>query len=269
MPELSIITVNLNNLAGLQKTIDSVFDQSYQNFEYLIIDGDSIDGSKELIKKNVNKFSYWISERDEGIYNAMNKGIVKAKGEYLLFLNSGDFLIDENSLSHFFINNTREEIICADIRINENGQYWIKQAPDKLSFDYFTQNTLPHQSAVIKKTLFDRAGLYNEKLKFVADWKFYLDVLCKFNATYKHLPVTISEYNFDGITSRSENAKALQKEREDILANEYSIFYEDYKNYHENRALLKNYRNSRAHTIMDKVMQWPIYQFFKRRTWFK
>ena len=263
MIKLSIITINYKNAAGLQKTIDSVFSQTYREFEYIIIDGGSKDGSKEIIEFHKDKLSYWVSEKDSGIYNAMNKGISKAEGEYLLFLNSGDFLIDEHSLSHFFLTNCDEDIICGDILINEKGKYWVKSAPDTLSFEYFTYDTLPHQSALIKRTLFDKVGLYNEELKFVADWKFYLDALCKFNATYKHISATVCEYNYDGISSIPENATALHKEREEIIEREYPLFYEDYKKFKKAKAELRNFKSSRAHSILAKLMHWRIYKIFK------
>ena len=89
-----IITINYNDAAGLKKTIDSVINQTYTEFEYIIIDGGSSDSSLQIIKENANQINYWVSETDKGIYNAMNKGIEAAKGEYLLFLNSGDYLLD-------------------------------------------------------------------------------------------------------------------------------------------------------------------------------
>ena len=89
-PKFSIITVNYNNLEGLKKTVESVKNQTYQKFEYIVIDGGSYDGSLEFIKDNESLLDYWVSEPDSGVYQAMNKGIEKATGEYLLFLNSGD-----------------------------------------------------------------------------------------------------------------------------------------------------------------------------------
>jgi glycosyltransferase involved in cell wall biosynthesis len=91
--KLSIITVNLNNIGGLQKTFESVFNQLFSDYEYIVIDGGSTDGSVDIIAQNAIKISYWISERDNGIYHAMNKGIQVSKGEYILFLNSGDSLL--------------------------------------------------------------------------------------------------------------------------------------------------------------------------------
>ena len=93
--KLSIITINYNNLAGLRKTVESVLAQTYREFEYIVIDGASTDGSAEYVRAQADKLTYWVSEQDTGIYNAMNKGVRAATGEYVLMLNSGDFLVDE------------------------------------------------------------------------------------------------------------------------------------------------------------------------------
>src|SRR5690348_17657794 len=109
MPKLSIITINLNNVKGLQKTMESVFAQTFTDYEYIIIDGGSTDGSVSEIKKHQNKLVYWISENDKGIYNAMNKGIVKANGEYILFMNSGDYLYTDNTIKEVFQKSNNED----------------------------------------------------------------------------------------------------------------------------------------------------------------
>ena len=100
--KLSIITINYNNREGLKRTIESVVNQTFTDFEWILIDGGSTDGSKELIEQYSNRFSYWVSEPDNGIYNAMNKGLRAAKGDYLQFLNSGDRLYNAQSLASCF-----------------------------------------------------------------------------------------------------------------------------------------------------------------------
>src|ERR1700741_3090435 len=98
MPKISIITINYNDKTGLEKTISSVAGQSYADYEFIVIDGGSTDGSVEVIKKHESKISEWVSENDSGIFNAQNKGANKATGNYLLFLNSGDVLADKDVL---------------------------------------------------------------------------------------------------------------------------------------------------------------------------
>ncbi|MCC6690867.1 MAG: glycosyltransferase, partial [Bacteroidia bacterium] len=121
MPKLSVISINLNNRLGLEKTIKSVIDQSFQDFEYIVIDGASTDGSIDVIKANADKFSYWVSEKDKGIYHAQNKGIAHANGEYLLFLNSGDYLYSSNVLQTFFSKNYSEDILYGDLMLDNGG----------------------------------------------------------------------------------------------------------------------------------------------------
>ena len=119
---LSIITVNYNNKDGLQKTIDSVISQTFKDFEWIVIDGGSTDGSRELIEKNKNYFSFWCSEHDKGVYNAMNKGIVHAKGEYLNFMNSGDCFVSNKVLEKIFSNDYTNDILYGNVVTFKNNK---------------------------------------------------------------------------------------------------------------------------------------------------
>lgn len=121
--KLSIITVNLNDKTGLEKTIKSVISQSFSDFEFIIIDGESTDGSIDIINQYKSKISYWVSEKDSGIYNAMNKGIRQAKGEYLYFLNSGDALHNENVLHHIFNDDPHAPFICGNFYMEVGGSW--------------------------------------------------------------------------------------------------------------------------------------------------
>ena len=117
--KLSIITVNLNNCDGLQKTIDSVVSQTFKDFEWIVIDGGSTDGSKELIEQYADHFTYWVSEPDKGIYNAMNKGIRVAKGDYLQFLNSGDYLYDRTTLEKCLLPQNNADVIYGNLYLTD------------------------------------------------------------------------------------------------------------------------------------------------------
>ena len=111
---LSVITINMNNRKGLERTIKSVVCQIFADFEYIVIDGASVDGSADVIREYADKIHYWISEPDTGIYNAMNKGILQAKGDYCLFLNSGDALYTTTVLEEVFNQNFSEDIIIGN-----------------------------------------------------------------------------------------------------------------------------------------------------------
>jgi glycosyltransferase involved in cell wall biosynthesis len=229
-PRLSIITINRNNAPGLAKTIKSVIGQSFRDFEYLVIDGDSTDESVEIIKGTEKDLAYWISEPDTGIYNAMNKGIVKAKGEYCYFLNSGDRLFDEHSLSKLFAYPCKEDIIYWNTTFERtNRPHEIKTFPAELTFNFFFHNTLGHQASIIKKSLLTSLGMYDEKIKYSADWIFYIRAIVGAGCSYKYLDINISVFNTEGFSGQGESLQEIYREKEDFYRNHYPFFYEDYK----------------------------------------
>ncbi len=224
---LSIITINFNDKEGLTQTINSVLTQTFSDFEYIVIDGGSNDGSKAVIEANQDKLSFWVSEPDHGIYNAMNKGIKKAKGDYLLFINSGDCLKSESSLTDFIalVNNDFKDIIYGNILINDITP-WEKTYPDHLSFNYLVDDALPHPSTLIRRSCFD-SNLYDETLKIVSDWKFFIIGICKLNYSYKHIHYTLSVFNLDGVSSQQN--QLVTKERQLVLNTHFSVLLNDYK----------------------------------------
>jgi glycosyltransferase involved in cell wall biosynthesis len=228
MLKLSIITINLNDVYGLRKTINSVFSQNNSNYEFIIIDGGSKDGSLDEIYINSDKINFWVSEPDKGIYNAMNKGILKAKGEYLLFLNSGDFLFHENVLNEIqdYLNNF--DLIYGNLMEDKNKLLIKHTFPKKLSFKYFLLGTIPHPCTFIKRTLFDKVGLYNEKFKIVSDWEFFIKAVCIFNSSYIYVEKSISVINTFGLSYTPENADLIAKEKETTLSTYFSDVIKDY-----------------------------------------
>jgi glycosyltransferase involved in cell wall biosynthesis len=222
--KLSVITINYNNRTGLEKTIKSVIGQDFGDFEYVIIDGGSTDGSKELIEANKERLHYWVSEKDKGIYNAMNKGIAAARGEYLLFLNSGDYLYEPDSLTKAFACIGDEAICSCDIRVHESktDSYQVWPAPDTLSYSFFLNTTLNHQSTFIRRELFERYGPYSETNIVGADWEFFFLVLGVHSHTYKKVPVIVSVYNLDGFSANlSPEMKAVQKRDGDAVIDRF------------------------------------------------
>ena len=217
-PLISIITINFNDKIGLQRTFDSVFAQDYQDFEYIVIDGGSNDGSKELIEENTGKISYWISEPDKGIYNAMNKGIKVANGEYLLFLNSGDKFYNKKSLILSSNYLEREDIIYGDLEVVNEVRTFIKKYSQEVSLFYFLYESLPHPATFIKKSAFEKFGFYDENLKIVSDWKWFLVSICTQNASFKKIKVVISTFYLDGVSSNEENKAEIVNERDLVLS---------------------------------------------------
>jgi len=228
---LTIITINYNNLSGLQKTLKSVLNQTSKNFEYIIVDGSSTDGSIEVIKQYENssiEYFSWISESDSGIYNAMNKGIGLAKGEYIQFLNSGDILASNDVIEKMLqgIENKEQRAKNKEGVLILYGNM-LKPLPKGIyiyigfagrqptMLDFYT-GTLNHSSAYIKRSLFDTYGLYDESLKIVSDWKWFLQVIVLHgvNPDYKDIDVTVFDMN--GIST--VNSSLDKEERLQVLS---------------------------------------------------
>jgi glycosyltransferase involved in cell wall biosynthesis len=201
MSVLSVITVNKNNAAGLKKTIESVVSQTYKDFEFIVIDGDSDDGSKELIAEFGQHFHYSLSGNDSGIYQAMNKGIESSGGRYLLFLNSGDWLSHADVIKNIVPHLKGTDVISGDIDIYDRNQWHHMTSEEKLSVSYFLRISLYHQATFISRALFQQYGNYNETFKSTGDYEFFIRTLLKHGASYKHVPVLISNFVADGMSN--------------------------------------------------------------------
>jgi glycosyltransferase involved in cell wall biosynthesis len=229
MPKLSIITVNYNNLQGLKKTVKSVLVQIFTDFEFILVDGGSHDGSKEFIKAHANHFSFWVSEKDNGVYDAMNKGIQQANGDYLLFLNSGDYLTDNNALNKVFSIHSSKDIIYCDLFWEIDGQRIYQPYPDVLSFEHFIVKELPHQASFIRRELFSRLGLYDDAYRIIADWKFFILAVLKYNCSCEHIEYPVSVCDRKGISCDPLNAKTIKRGRNEIINRYFSVFLNDYE----------------------------------------
>ena len=215
---LSIITVNLNNLEGLKKTYESVVCQTFTDYEWLIIDGGSTDGSREFIEQHQDKFAYWCSEPDKGIYNAMNKGIVRAKGKYLNFMNSGDYFAGKDTLAKVFAIDRNEDIIYGLIANRHiNGSIITNPTQEKIFWYDLFPVAIHHQSAFIRKSLFNIVGLYEEDLKITADIRWFALAILNFGATYKFIPIKIAIFEGGGISTSTVCAKERAKQKRDII----------------------------------------------------
>ena len=254
--KFSIITVNLNNVEGLKRTIGSVVSQTFTDYEWLVIDGGSTDGSKEIVEQNQHLFSYWCSEPDHGIYNAMNKGIVHAKGDYLLFLNSGDEIYDKNVLSIIANLNSQADIISGQVERIDN-QSLLRKYHEKILLQLW-RDTLNHQGTFIKRSLF-KDILYDESFKIVSDWKFWWETLVFKNASYEIVDVVVGRQDMTGISS-SPCVKPWNHEREmvisEIIPNMFQEMIKDYNQHYAyiSRATILFNNNKRLYSIGSKFL---------------
>ena len=250
-PLLSIITINYNDAIGLEKTISSVVDQTYKEFEYLIIDGSSTDSSLKVIEKYIDNIQYWVSERDSGIYNAMNKGIKAATGKFLLFLNSGDVLSNSKALQEFVLNSDFDgDVIYGDYKF-ENGE---KIFPDQLTPLFFIRTSLPHQSTFFNKKVFDEMGLYDEKYRISADRAFYIKCFLSNKFIFKHITYHLCIFDLSGVSNDSSFVKRKELEDEVIFKENYGIFYEDYKNFILQQSQLNEAKRSTIIGIINRII---------------
>ena len=194
-PKISIITVAFNSVKTIQDTIVSILLQDYKNIEYIIIDAGSSDGTVEIIKSFGDKITYFISESDHGIYDGMNKGIKAAAGDLIGILNSDDFYPN-----NFILSNVR---------------YW--QAGDYSAFKIKNGWMLPHPTFFVKKSIYDRFGLYNTELKRAADYEMILKLLYKQNISVKYIPMILVNMRMGG-ASNSSLINRIKANKEDGLA---------------------------------------------------
>lgn len=203
VPKLSIISVCFNNKDGLIKTIESVRNQTYKDYEFIVIDGGSKDGSKDVIEANKGILSYWCSEPDGGIYQGMNKGIDHAKGEYCLFLNSGDWLADNKVLFEVFNNGYDEDILYGNVLKVKGRKKRIITYSKHLTFKDFYQVTpaVHHQASFIKRSMFVEYGKYREDTYMNADWCFFFKTIVQNNVTTRHLDILVSNCDATGVSN--------------------------------------------------------------------
>ena len=223
MTKLSIITINYNNAAGLKKTLDSVAAQTYTDFEHIIVDGASTDGSVDEIIAysqspiaNRHKIT-WLSEPDTGIYNAMNKGVRLAQGEYTLMLNSGDYMVDEQVIEKVIPLLDGTDIIQGNIIEEIKGSKYRNRGYGISNIDMFDimKGHFLHQASFCRKDLFTRYGMFDESYRIAGDTKFFMNCLGINNASFKYIDVDITNYDISGI-SASQDQRVLKIRNEEF-----------------------------------------------------
>lgn len=269
--KLSIVTICLNNLKELQQTVSSVINQTCDTYEYIIVDGDSIDGCKEYIAQT-SRIDYWISEPDTGIYNAMNKGVQMAHGEYILFLNSGDILYSEHVLEKVIPQLNGDDFYAGDYLTERNGKTKLLKSPQYMNIKFLLEGALMHQ-ATFTRTALLKENPYNEKYRIVADWAFLFNQWIFKGRSYKKLNTTISIFAMNGISTNRKNIEQRDTERQQVinqllptrilkaLLQRDSFSYDQYVEQNIHRALamppikrdLKLFRNSIKFLIRDLI----------------
>lgn len=260
-PMLSIVTVNLNNVDGLKKTFNSLFEQTWKNFELIVIDGGSTDGSKELIEGQTSQIKYWVSEEDTGIYNGMNKGLKQCSGKYVVFMNSGDYFLSFDTLKNCFtlIFHHHADVFYGQIKIDHNDKEKIITYPDKLNLSFLRIKVINHQACFFKLETLKALGGYSEKYPLAADYHYYLKAYLN-DKKFHPILFPIVKYDVTGVSSaKMDEYRAEMKKVWDETIPPILLYLEN--NYYK---LLSTIKGSLILRLAFKVREYKIKIFHEK-----
>ena len=220
MMKLSIITVNYNNREGLRRTAKSIAEQSFNDFEWLVIDGGSTDGSQDVMAQYASWITWSVSEPDGGIYEAMNKGLTRANGEFVQFLNSGDSFIDRSVLSKVFSDRCLADVNYGDQWCTRGEKIIEKRTyPDTMDLRFLFRAPLGHQASFIRAS-FAVAHPYRVKYTISADRAFFLELYLS-GASFHYLSLPVVYFDTNGVGSNDSTRESrriqLQKIKRELL----------------------------------------------------
>ncbi|MGE0085823.1 MAG: glycosyltransferase family 2 protein [Desulfococcaceae bacterium] len=207
--KISLITVCRNSAHTIEDCIKSVEKQNYPDLEYIIIDGGSTDGTVDRIKKYQHMINYWISEKDSGIFHAMNKGLQKAEGDIVGFINADDFFASDNILSKISaaLENTDYDGVYSDLiyvdqqNTDRSVRYWKSGefSKKKMRFGWFP----PHPTLYFRKSVYDRLGFFDDRMKVSADYDLMVRFLYCGNLHLKYIPCVSVKMRMGGVSNRN------------------------------------------------------------------
>lgn len=215
--KLSVITICYNE-KEIRRTCESIVNQSWQDFEWIVVDGGSTDGTLDILNEYKNRIDILISEKDNGIYNAMNKGIKLAKGEWLSFMNGGDTYYENSTLEKIFNNNDYQaSVLYGNVMVKDK----ITTPPKVMNLRYIGKYSIPHQASFIKKELFDKYGLYNEEYRIVSDYEKFC-IFYKNEEKFLNIPLCIANFDNNGVSCNPKYFNIVAQRKEEILNNIFS-----------------------------------------------
>jgi glycosyltransferase involved in cell wall biosynthesis len=213
VPTLTVITINRNNASGLKKTFASVLKQTDREFAYVVVDGASTDESKEIIAAT-SGIDAWISESDNGIYEALNKGIALSSSDYVLFINSGDRLAENTTIRDAKPHLGSADIVYGDMKIESSSRGWDGFMPSVIDLRQMMYDTLWHPVSFIRRDLFDRYGMYDTSFRICGDYDWFFNVIVDKHATTRHIHQFIAIFDLTGTSSIPENRALVASEKE-------------------------------------------------------
>lgn len=256
--KLSIVTINYNNLGGLQQTYASIVSQTFTDFEWIVIDGGSTDGSREFIEQHQSHFAYWCSEPDGGIYRALNKGVGFAHGEYISFMNAGDCYFEANTLQKVFSAPHKGDILYGDTLFVKENSEEVKRYTDTITFNWLRHFTINHQSSFTRRVIFDQLQ-FDPKYRILADRKFWMQSMLA-GFSFEHIPHVVARYDYCGYSTT--NIEKWEAERQAICNEllpqclneslDHAFIYEMHQDLQKAYSLLEHHGPCR------KLLHWCI-----------
>lgn len=225
--KLSIITVCRNEAARIAATAESVVRQASSDFEWIVLDGGSTDGTQAILDPYRSRMAYWASRKDGGIYAAMNEAVRHARGEYLHFLNGGDSLASETVVRDAAAH-ARGDLVVGNILIrypDENREQLRDHGAVGPDADYLYWRCFHHQSTWFRRDLFERYGGYDLTFRIAADWEFMCRTVLRHGATVQRLPVLMAVFHNDGQSARLRRSHQADSERRAIRRRYYPLGY--------------------------------------------
>ncbi len=240
MIKLSIVTINLNNSVGLEKTIKSVAAQTYAGIEYIVIDGNSTDSSISVIESLSAHISYWVSEKDSGLYDAMNKGLKQASGEYVFFLNSADTLWSPTTIGELLNQANGEDIIYGNISCKVGNKIKeLKSNPFIQFYKQYQHDLPPHPAMLIKRNLINSFGGFDTNYKIIADVVVIAKMFSYPSTTYKYVDANVTCFDMMGVSSSKQNQQSIYLERKRFITECFPQFLASFERIYAKSNKLK------------------------------
>ena len=208
--KFTIVTVCRNEAVGIRRTIESICSQTFQQFEWVVIDGGSTDGTVDELTKVKDRISTFISEEDSGVYNAMNKGLKHATSSYVIFMNGGDAFYDQNSLG-VYNDHIGPDILYGNLLFTGTSER-LKTYPSEIKKNYFLKGTIPHQACAVLKKKYDMFKGFDEAYKIAGDYDFFAKLFRVQSPTSKHINLPLARFDDSGISSQPTHKQLKRRE---------------------------------------------------------
>jgi glycosyltransferase involved in cell wall biosynthesis len=216
-PTLSIVTICRNDRPGLERTLASIRAQTWRDFEVELVDGASTDGTADFVRALAEPWLHATSERDQGIFDAQNKGWARARGRYCLFLNAGDALAGPEALARLFEARPTEDLVLCDLLREWPTHTRLLRAPDRITLAKLVTGAVMHPSTLIKRELLERVGPYDATLRIAADHDFFFRAIVGAKVSQRHVPIALSVFAMGGVSSHPAHEARKEQERALIL----------------------------------------------------